>query len=240
MHYNHRTGSFYPMEDCTVVIPVVNESHEIVKTVTDQLKSFGAEVIVVDDGSGDPYPDAIKHGSNFGYGSALMTGIKNASNDIIITMDGDGQHTAEDAQNLYKVWKMLNVDMIIGTRRIKHENIIRFMGRKFLNSIGSLLALHWLQDLNSGQRIFRRSIAIGYFAILCKQFSFTTSLTMSMMCDGYKVEWFPISVRARASGKSRVKVLRDGWVTLYFILRLGLALRTRKIRGWVRNFRFLQ
>src|SRR3990167_3607241 len=90
-------------------------------------------------------------------------------------------------------------------------------------------------DLNSGMRLFDRKIALGYLPILCDTFSFTTSLTMSIVTDGHKMTYFPINVQPRAFGKSRVRLVRDGFVTLYFICWVGLALRTRKLRKWMRS-----
>ena len=227
------------MEDTTVVIPCYEESHEAIKKTVEELKSLGAEVIVVDDGSKDPYPESIKHGANFGYGSALMTGIKNATRQIIITADGDSQHPTSEIIKLYHAFKLIgNADMVIGVRRLKSEKLLRFLGRKFLNWTASILCTNWISDLNSGLRIFKRPIALGYFPILCRTFSFTTSLTISMMVDKYRVEYFPINVEERVQGKSHVKLVRDGLVTLWFIFRNSFALRTRGIRGWARKLRF--
>ena len=58
---------------------------------------------------------------------------------------------------------------------------------------------------------------------------------MSFFCDDYKVEWFPIKVAERPHGKSHVKVVKDGLVTLWYILWIGGALRTRRIRKWLRE-----
>lgn len=224
------------MEDLSIVIPVYNENHEIVTRTVAELKSLGAEVIVIDDGSKDPYPESIKHGRNFGYGAALMTGIKNATREFVLTIDGDGQHSVKEAVKLYHAFKLMETaDMVIGVRRLKNEKILRFLGRKFLNWTASLLCCYWIADLNSGARVFKRNLAIGYFPILCGTFSFTTSLTISMMADKYRVEFFPINVQDRAAGKSHVKVFRDGFITLFYILRNSIALRTRGIRQWKRN-----
>ena len=226
------------VKDISVVLPCYEENHEIISGITTKLKDYGIEVIVVDDGSKNPYPEAIKHGYNFGYGAALLTGIKNATRPLIITMDSDGQHDFEDVINLAIVWDLIkDCDLLIGSRRLKNEKWYRMWGRKFLNLIASFISLVWLQDLNSGMRMFKRDIAMGYAPILCKGFSFTTSLTISMMCDGYRIEYFPIRVEERKNGKSKVKVIRHGFITLYYILRNGFALRTRKIRAWIRRIR---
>jgi polyisoprenyl-phosphate glycosyltransferase len=224
------------VEDLSVVIPSKNENHGTLSELSSSLKSLGAEVIVVDDGSDIPYPDAIKHGVSQGYGSALMTGIKNATRPLVITADGDGQHLVSEIVKIYHAYKLMgNADMVIGVRRLKHESPLRFLGRKFLNWTASLLCCFWISDLNSGLRIFKRDLVIGYFPILCRTFSFTTSLTISMMADKYRVEFFPINVEDRAHGKSHVNVIKDGWVTLYYILRNSLALRTRALRSFLRG-----
>lgn len=233
----------YPMHyladysELSVVIPCYNENIETLRKLEVQLIELGIEVLIVDDGSKIPYPtrEDLIHKNNIGYGQALMTGISKASRPYIMTLDGDGQHRLEDVRNLYLVWKILGADMIIGSRRLAYEKKLRIWGRKVLNFIASMFTGIYMQDLNSGMRIFKKDIAIGYFPILCKTFSFTTSITMSYMCDDYRVEWFPIHIKERAHGLSHVKVVRDGIITLYHILKIGIALRTRRIREWIRN-----
>lgn len=226
-----------PLSEVSVVIPCFNENHQVLSKLEQELQDLGAEVVIVDDGSKTPYPTFVWHPVNQGYGQSVMTGIDWASRSVIITMDGDGQHRAQDAVNLVQVWRMLDVDMIIGARRLNYEKPIRMWGRKILNFIASLFTGIYMCDLNSGMRIFKKKIAVGYFPILCRTFSFTTSITMSYMCDNYKVEWFPIKVLQRPCGKSHVKLVKDGLITLYFILRIGIALRTRRIRAWLRRLK---
>lgn len=164
------------MQDVSVVIPSYNEASEILSKLKSELENLGAEVVIVDDGSVLPFKDAIKHGTNFGYGAALMTGIANSTRELVITADGDGQHTTSEIVKLYHAFKLIqNADMVVGVRRLGRENLVRFLGRKFLNWTASLVCTYWLPDLNSGARIFKRSVVTGYFPILCKQFSFTTT-----------------------------------------------------------------
>ena len=58
-----------------------------------------------------------------------------------------------------------------------------------------------------------------------------------MMCDGYRVESFPINVEDRKYGGSKVRLLRDGFITLWYIVYLGTVLRTRKLRSFLRRLR---
>lgn len=220
-----------------VVIPVYNEAPLI--RLNSYRLSGGSELhghvfsyIIVDDGSTKPHAGAdFRFETNQGYGAALKKGIELSHTKYVITMDGDGQHEIEDVVRLVDfVERFPECAMVVGDRRVQEQRIVRWAGRKFLNWMASLFALRWIPDLNSGLRIFRRDVVIGYLPILCDKFSFTTSLTLALLSDGYKVDWLPIRVLERRRGRSHVKVWSDGWRTLWYILWIGGALRTRGVR----------
>ena len=227
----------------SVVIPVRDEAKETVAALQYTLSQLEVydfyahcrEVIVVDDGSRIAIPSAtIRHETPLGYGAALKSGIQKATGQLILTMDGDGQHSAWDAARLLNFFLYFPENaMVIGDRRLK-ERGTRLWGRKALNWCASLFAHRWIPDLNSGLRIFRRDVAVGYLPILSDQFSFTTSLTLAMLADGYSVDWLSVKVGIRKQGTTKVRVLQDGWRTLRLILWIGLALNTRTVRRWLR------
>ena len=227
------------LQGLSVILPCYKENPMIVATLYTELTAQGAEVIVVDDGNSMDMPGNmpyITYPAHVGYGYALKQGIKKASNPIVCTADSDGQHQMKDIINLYSVYKTISdCKMVVGQRWNVNEKPIRWIGRKCLNFLASLISSHYHPDLNSGLRVFDRDMAIGYSPILCDTFSFTTSLTMSVVTDGHKTCTIPIDVKPRVSGKSHVRLARDGFVTLYYILFIGLALRTRKLREWLRN-----
>lgn len=227
------------MKDLTVIIPCYKENEQIVTELYCKLSLLGCRVIVVDDGGDMFLPDdvnCIRYRPNMGYGYAIKKGIMAADTPIVCTVDGDNQHLVEDVQKIYQVYKMVkNCKMVIGQRWGLREAFLRRYGRKFLNSLASIISNHYMVDLNSGIRIFDRNLAVGYSPILCDTFSFTTSLTMAMITDGHKITWLPVEVQERTYGKSRVRVIEDGLVTLYYILFVGFGLRTRGIRSWMRR-----
>lgn len=227
------------LQGISVVIPVHREDPMIVATLYTELTNLGAEVIIVDDGNTMQMPDNmpyITYPAHVGYGYAIKQGIKRATKNTICTIDGDGQHEVQDVIKLYTAYKLVkNCKMVVGQRWGLAEKPLRFFGRKILNFIASTLSCHYTQDLNSGMRVFDREIALGYSPILCDTFSFTTSLTMSIVTDGHKFFYMPIEVKPRLKGKSHVKVVKDGLITLWYILSIGIALRTRGIRAWIRR-----
>lgn len=223
----------------SVCIPCYKEDNKLVTDMATELQNLGAEVIVIDDGGFMDLPltvGVLTHQPNMGYGYALKRGIRAATNDIICTADGDGEHRIEDIVKLYTVYNLINkCSMIVGCRWNLNEKPIRWFGRKAINFIAACWSWHMLPDLNSGMRIFDRNIALGYEPILCDTFSFTTSLSMAMVTDNHKIAWFPIDNNPRTYGASRVKVIRDGLITLWFIFYIGFALRTRKFRAFLRR-----
>lgn len=221
----------------TLVIPVKDEAIEVVTDVVFKAQAHGWRVLVVDDGSTIPCTLAnIRFETSRGYGAAIKAGVRASKTDFVATMDGDGQHTAWDVKRLEDFLVYFKPDMVIGDRRLK-ERGMRLWGRKVLNWTASVFAGRWINDLNSGSRIFRRSVALGYEPILSDKFSFTTSLTLSMLADHYAVDWLPIKVWPRQYGTTRVNLWQDGLRTLWLICLIGLALRTRRIRGWMRRLR---
>jgi len=231
------TEGYKDMKDLTVIIPCFRENEALVTELYNKLSWMGCQVIVVDDGDEmDLQFDHLSHRPNMGYGYAIKQGIKHATTPLICTMDGDGEHNVEDVRKLYTVFNLINnCSMLIGCRWNKKENPIRWIGRKAINFLAVCWSKHMLPDLNSGMRIFRRDLAMGYMPILCDTFSFTTSLTMAIVTDGHMVSWFPIETSPRVYGKSRVKLFRDGLITIFFIFWIGFALNTRKIRSWLRH-----
>lgn len=227
------------MKDLTVIIPCLREDEKLVTELYNKLCWLGCTVIIVNDGDYMDLDDdvrSISYYPNMGYGYAIKKGISQTTTPISCTIDGDGQHLIEDIQMLYNAYKMVkDCKMIIGRRWNLNERGLRYWGRKGLNFLATVIANHYMVDLNSGIRVFDTQLAKGYSPILCDTFSFTTSFTMAMITDKHKVEWLSVDVQPRTYGKSRVRVVQDGFVTLYYILWVGLALRTRNIRAWLRK-----
>lgn len=219
----------------TVIIPAYNEDQSEIDLLTMTFDKQGIDYIVVDDGSDIPVEsyNVLRRERNKGYGNAIKWGVRHAKGNYIAIIDADGQY---DPIELLEMWdSMEDEDMLIG-KRINHQGgFRRTVGRLFLNLIASLFCGKLIKDLNSGSRIFKKNIAKNYFSILCDEFSFTSSLTMCMMIEKYKVKWVPVSFFPRQGSPSTVKMVYHGLVTLYQIIYITLGLRTRKFRAWLRG-----
>jgi glycosyltransferase involved in cell wall biosynthesis len=214
----------------TVIVPAFNEQESIglvLTSLNQALETSGLlyEIIVVDDGSTDNTAQVvsqfpvrlIRHSANKGYGAALKTGVRAATHDIIITMDSDGQHNPADIPRFVKL--METHDIVIGARtKQSHAPLLRRPGKWFLGAVANYLAGMRIPDYNSGFRAFRRELFMRFAHFLPNGFSFSTTLTLAAIKEGYDIAWPPITVSPRV-GTSTVNLVKDGYNILLLILR---------------------
>lgn len=228
------------VRNVSVVIPAFNEELAVQQSVKELRELFepydiNCEIIVVDDGSKDTTARkakaagarVIQHRSNRGYGAALKTGIMAATYDNIAITDADGTYPAEYLPQMLSELEI--ADMVVGARIGADVNIplIRRPAKKFLNLFANYVANARIPDLNSGLRVFRRDVAMQYFPILSDQFSFTTTITLSMLCDKYAVTYIPIDYRKR-KGKSKIMPWDAGSFAI-LILRIAMLFRPLRV-----------
>jgi glycosyltransferase involved in cell wall biosynthesis len=114
-----------------VLIPCLNEEKAIAQVVKSTLR-LSAPVIVIDDGSDDRTPEIVgtlpvtllRHPQRQGKGEALRTGFREALRqgfDAVVTMDGDGQHLADDIPRLVDVGQRFPDHIVIGARLLQRE-----------------------------------------------------------------------------------------------------------------------
>lgn len=203
----------------SMLVPVYNEIKsvkQVLNNLLDVLNRLGipAELIVINDGSSDGtekileiYSNRIKiitHQENKGYGAALKTGIRQAYYSIIAMIDADETYPNKDLPKLFEQIK--TCDMVVGARTGRDVNIplLRRPAKWLLNKLANYLVETKIPDLNSGFRIFRKEIVENYLHILPNRFSFTTTLTLAMIADGYQVKYEPINYYKR-EGTSKIK-----------------------------------
>ena len=222
------------MENITIIIPMYNEEKAVGKVLEELTQILhtdngnGNEIIVVDDGSHDssaeivanqPGVRLLQHPNNRGYGAALKTGIRHAKGDLIVITDADGTYPNTEIPKL--VSYIGDHDMAVGARTGNNVkmSILRRFAKFFLLRLASYLSRTEIPDMNSGLRVFKKDIAMKYMHLLPSTFSFTTTITLAMLCNDYSVKFHPIDYHQRI-GKSKISPIRD---TANFVL---LIIRT--------------
>jgi len=212
--------------DITIVIPAYNEENGI-ENVLNSIQKLGGDykLLVVDDGSTDnTYEvvkktgiDIIRHKNNKGYGAALKTGLRNANTNVVLFIDGDGQHDSADVERIAE--HMDEYDMVVGARNKNSEiSLLRRPGKKILAITANYLSGHHIPDLNSGFRAIKKDKAMEFMHILPNTFSFTTTITLAFLKSGYDIKYVPIQTVKRV-GSSKIKPFRDGFRFIMLIIR---------------------
>lgn len=218
------------------VIPCFRESAEVLeRTIRGIEQSMGGqsrdtwEVIVVDDGTQDELYRKITgidrliiHEENVGYGGSLKSGIKAARFDFIGITDADDTYPNHSFQLLIRMAPEKR--MIIGTRAWESISPIRRIPKRLITRIASFIADRDIADLNSGMRIFHRSVYEDYRSVFPDKFSFSSTLTMVALTSHYPTVFIPITYGKR-TGQSKIRPFRDTARFTVQILRLSLYFR---------------
>jgi glycosyltransferase involved in cell wall biosynthesis len=233
------------MDNLSIIIPVYNEEKAIAETVkffAEFLeKSPGIEIIFVDDASTDNSAQilesaknnrikVITHHKNKGYGAAIKTGVKISSCEHIAITDADGSYPHEKIPELFEKLLAENADMAIGARVGKRVEIgiFRRFPKFILRKLAEYLSEEEIPDLNSGLRIIKKEWVLKSFKYLPEGFSFTTTLTLSLLANNHKIIYLPIDYYKR-KGKSKIKPIRDTLNFLQLIIRTVMFFNPLKI-----------
>lgn len=217
------------MKTLSIIIPAKNEAlnlKRLLPTLTEQFSS--AQIIVVNDGSTDNTADVcleygvevINHPYSMGNGAAIKAGARRANGEVLVFMDGDGQHDPSDIPKLLK--KLTEgYSMAIGARTYTSQaSVSRLVGNSVFNGLASAMTGFKILDLTSGFRAVSAQKFKNYLYLLPNGFSYPTTITMAFLRSGYPVAYIPIEAAQRL-GTSNIKIIRDGMRFFIIILKIG-------------------
>ncbi|MFQ5672663.1 MAG: glycosyltransferase family 2 protein [Nitrospinales bacterium] len=221
----------------SIIVPIYNEENYLEQTVREIEGFLGdevAELILVNDGSGPatrrileqinhPAISVLHHETNKGYGAALKTGMEHARHDFIAITDADGTYPNARIPEFFQIAKEQNLDMVVGARRGGNVNIpwLRVFPKWCIGKLANYVARRSIPDLNSGLRVMRRAVVEEYLPILPEGFSFTSTITLAMLVNGFAVRYVDIDYHKR-KGHSKIRPVRDTLNFLQLILRTAV------------------
>lgn len=225
------------MDHFSIVIPARNEARALAVLVPELRRLHpAAEIIVVDDGSTDDTAAVVAGAGarvvpvpvSMGNGAAIKTGARAATGDVIVFMDGDGQHGAADVARLLAAlegpWCMA-----VGARdRASQASVFRHWANAVYNTLASWITGQPIADLTSGFRAVRAAQFREFLHLLPNGFSYPTTITMAFLRAAYPVRYVPITAAARV-GRSHIRPLRDGVRFALIIFRIGTFYSPLKI-----------
>jgi glycosyltransferase involved in cell wall biosynthesis len=211
----------------SVVIPACNEAGAIAGVIAGlTAAATWHEILVIDDGSTDDTgaiaakagARVIRHPYTKGNGAAVKTGIRAATGEYLMVIDGDGQHQPADALRL--VTRLGEYDLVVGARSGETQaGATRRAGNSLLNRLASYLTDRPIPDLTSGFRAARREYLVEFLHLLPNGFSTPTTTTLAFIKAGYNVAFEPIHAQPRV-GSSKIRLSSDGPKFLLIMLRI--------------------
>lgn len=164
------------MTQISVIVPVFNEEEslpELTHWISRVMNThgFSYEVILINDGSTDRSWEVIQKVSalnqslkginftrNYGKSAALDAGFREATGDVIITMDADLQDSPDEIPGLYHMVVDEGLDVVSGWKKERHDPISKTIPSKFFNGVTRWISGIQLHDFNCGLKAYRNKV----------------------------------------------------------------------------------
>lgn len=232
----------------SVIVPVHNEQDNLAPL----LKEIGAaalqvpisEIVYIDDASSDdtrerlktlraeyPLLRVLRHENRSGQSAALWSGISRAKNEIIVTLDGDGQNNPADIAKLYKLFTGNGgpgaAVMVAGQREKRHDNLVRRVSSRLANKLRSFLLRDKTRDTGCSLKMYRRAdyLALPYFNHMHR------FLPALLMREGVEILHVDVSHRPREKGVSKYGTFDRLLVSVSDMIGVLWLMRRARTRG---------
>lgn len=231
----------------SVLIPVYNEVNTLEEAVR-RVRSvrLPKEIIVVDDGSTDgsrellkrletetkPLNDSLNQlkvhfqPMNQGKGAAIRSALSHVTGDIVIIQDADLEYDPGDYMKLLEPILSGKADVVYGTRFYgggPHRVLFfwHYLGNQFLTLLSNVLTNLNLTDMEVGYKVFRTDV-LKNIEIKSDRFGFEPEITLKVAKRKWRVYEVPISYHGRTYAEGKKITWKDGFVTLYSLIRFWL------------------
>lgn len=184
------------------VIPAYNESKNIALVVS-KAKRYVDSVVVSDDKSTDDTvrcareagARVLENNTRYkGAGIATSRGIALALEDgadLVVTLDGDGQHNPDEIPELLR--QVDKYDVVLGVRNIRRGQIpiLRWMGNQIFRLMVNAGSRVSITDTECGFRVFKAHV-LRNIKIESNAFGFCDEMVIKARAVGYKIAQVPI------------------------------------------------
>jgi hypothetical protein len=216
----------------SVVIPCYNEE-DGVREVIGRMPKVVDEVVVVDNNCTDRTAAvATSLGARVvaektpGYGAAYKAGLKAATGDLVVTLDGDGTYPPEEIPRLVDTLLDRNWDFLSASRFPLSDGRAMGFSNRFGNWVltvaAAALFFKPVRDSQSGMWVFRRP-ALGRMRLTSDGMAFSEEIKLEALLRGLAFGEAHIPYGARI-GEVKLQKWRDGWDNLTFLVRKRLGL----------------
>lgn len=225
-----------------VIIPAYNEEETLPRVIREVRRSAAkADIVVVNDASRDKTAHIARSEGvalldmpiNLGIGGAMTAGFNFADREgceIVLQIDGDGQHDARFIRNVIKPIVSGEADVVIGSRFMGEHGYtstaFRLLGIRLFTFLIGLATNRRITDPTSGFRAYNRK-ALEYVALHYPQDFPEPESIVLMLRRGLKVKEVPVVMRERLGGRSSVRPLKAG----YFVASNAIAIAVSVLKS---------
>jgi glycosyltransferase involved in cell wall biosynthesis len=220
----------------TVVMPVYNE-RATVEAILQRVEQTGLanEIILVDDGSTDgtraileriasqhPALKVLLHERNRGKGAAIQTGIRAATQDLVLIQDADLEYDPRDYPALLAPILEGKADVVFGSRFLggprRTTMFWHMVANQLLTFMTNILYNSILSDMETGYKLFRREI-LQAIPLRCRRFDFEPEVTAKLLKRRIRVFEVPISFNPREYDEGKKIGLKDAFAAVWTLLK---------------------
>ncbi len=201
------------MKSISVVVPVYNEEGNVAnlhKEIVDicVANGYNYEIIFIDDGSTDKTAEIcaklrplklVRMRKNFGQTAAMDAGIKEAKNNYIVTMDGDGQNDPADIPQMIGYLEEKDIDVVSGWRKNRKDTAMKRFTSRGANFLRHMIIHDGIHDSGCSLKIYKKECFKGV-NLYGEQHRFIPAL---LKIKGFKIGEVVVNHRPRTSGKTK-------------------------------------
>ena len=210
----------------TVVVPVHDEEATVHNVLERLLElPLRPEIIVVDDGSTDRTPEilhqwrlthpdtVVVRQPNRGKGAAVRAGIRRATGDYVVIQDADLEYDPANLPALIEPLAAGEADVVYGSRFAGDADRVwaapNRTGNRALSLLTSALYGHWVTDMETGHKAFRREALLA-LDLREDDFGIEPEITAQVMRHHLRLTEIPITYVGRSHADGKEIHWRDG------------------------------
>ena len=198
------------MNRLSVIVPVYNEEQSVAilqGELRDTLKEIEHEIIFVDDGSRDetaarivtgPHVRVLRFAQNVGQSAAVWAGLKAATGDVLVLIDGDLQNDPADIPKLLAELSR-GADLVCGYRAQRKDTIVKRLSSRIANFVRSRFTRDGVRDTGCTLKAMRRE-CVRALVPFKGMHRFIPALVKGA---GYRLVEVPVNHRPRRFGQSK-------------------------------------
>jgi glycosyltransferase involved in cell wall biosynthesis len=162
---------------------------------------------------------------NQGKGAALRRGFESATGDIVLVQDADLEYDPQDYGKLLSPIFDGRADVVYGSRFLGGPQRVHYfwhyVGNKFLTLLSDVMTNLKLSDMETCYKVFRREV-IQSIKLESNRFGFEPECTAKIAKGNWRIYEVPISYAGRTYAEGKKITWKDGFSTLWCILRYNL------------------